>query len=547
MKLTINQKTSIAEGKFGSKASQIAIGMEGRKTWISPVKVRFETSQRNIDLILGLWTDAIVQDERLSAADTKALGELKMAAVDPAIAFKMAPMDFQLENFNRFRDQDKWAIFSEQGTGKTKVALDIISWRALKGTVTGVIILSSPRGVHAQWIEEQLPKHLWDGINPDTYIWDGKKTPDWIGKSTGRLQIISGNIDMLRGKGFEILRQFAQKHRGKLLILVDESDSIKNHKSQRSVKLQKLAEVTQQRSIMTGTPIATDLTDEFSQFYFLDPDIIGHKYVTSFRAQYCRMGGFENRAVVGHINIDKFKDLTAPFIFRATKAELDLPEKIYDSVVFDLSPSQRRMIRELRDQFFAEVNGSSTVSVKNGATALMRIQQITNGFAVDEGDGTTFIDNPRLDALLDLRRQISGPVIIWCRFKEDIAILKKSLPSSVTIYGADKQDERELSKAKFLSGEAQELLATPGAAGKGVDGLQKVCSDAIYYSNSYNAIDRWQSEDRIHRMGMKGSATYFDLIARGSIDRAILANLKRKKDLSNLVLDDIRNVMESIE
>lgn len=548
MKIVVEEKMSVASGQFGTEASQLALRLEGRKKWITHAKLRFETSQHNISTILSLFPEAGVEDARNRQEVANLLEAMEGRPVaTPAPAFVLPPLDFQLENFERFKDKLAWAIFSEQGTGKTKVAFDIISHRWLSGMVTGVIVFSSPKGVHAQWIEEQMPKHLWRNVKILPYIWEGKKPPHWLGKETEELQMISGNIDMLKGNGFKILEKFATQHKGKLLIIVDESDSIKNLNSSRSKKLRVLASVTPQRGIMTGTPIAKDLTDEWAQFYFLDPDIIGHKYLTSFRAQYCIMGGFENRSVVGHRNVEHFKKVTSPHIFRATKSQLSLPEKIYDSVVFDLSPEQRRMIREIREQFFSDITSDSTLAVRNGASAIIRIQQITNGFAVDEDANIHWLANPRFDALTDLRRQISGPVIIWCRFKEDVKLLRKHFPGSVTIFGEDKQNDREQAKDSFLSGASQELIATPGAAGKGVDGLQKVCSDAIYYSNSYNAIDRWQSEDRIHRMGMKGSATYFDLIARGSVDRAILNNLKRKRDISTMVLDDIKQIMEDIE
>jgi superfamily II DNA or RNA helicase len=550
MKIIVEPKTSTATGAFGAAAAAVSLALEGRKQWVAHNQVRFETSQHNISCVLSQFPDSVVEDKRNGFRVASLLDPMEsppVATVPPA--FVMPPRDFQLDNFERFKDKPCWAIFSEQGTGKTKVAWDIICHRALKGSVTGVIILSSPKGVHAQWIEEQMPKHLWPTVRVSAYVWDGKKPPSWLGKATPELQVVSGNIDMLKsGKGFTVLGIFANQHKGKLLVIVDESDSIKNISSVRSKKLRDLASVTRQRGIMTGTPIAGDLTDEWAQFYFLDPDIIGHKYLTSFRAQYCVMGGFENRSVVGHRNVERFKALTAPHIFRATKAMLDLPEKVYDSVVFDLSPGQRKLIRELRDQFFSDLEQGPAVAVKTGAVCLLRMQQISNGFAIDENETMHTLDNPRMDALLDLRRQISGQAIIWCRFKEDVRLVCRAIgPGAVTIYGEDNQQARAEAKESFLKGDATDLVATPGAAGKGVDGLQKVCSTAIYYSNSYNAIDRWQSEDRIHRIGMGGTATYFDLIGRGSPDRAILANLKRKKDVASLVLDDIKQIMESIE
>jgi hypothetical protein len=546
VKLTIDEKTSTAKGNFGALAAKLSLGLEGRKSWLAHNHLRFETSAVNIRLIESLFPDAVKEDIRPIAIAAARATERQITP-DPVPEFVMTPRPFQLENFDRFKDQQQWAIFSEQGTGKSKVAVDIICHRFLKGSVTGVIILSSPKGVHAQWIEEQMARHIWPSIKTLTMIWEGKKPPHWFGKATDELQVVSGNIDMLKGKGFQLLKKFAEKHRSKLMIIVDESDSIKNVASVRSKKLRELASVTRQRAIMTGTPIARDLTDEWSQFYFLNPDIIGHKYLTSFRAQFCVMGGFGNHSVVGHKNVEQFKELTAPYIFRATKRDLDLPEKVYDSVVFDLSDEQRRMIKELREQFFASLSQGPVVAAKTGVTAMLRIQQISNGFVTDEGGVVHHLnDNPRLSALEGLRKSISGPVIIWCRFKEDVKIIREKFPRAVTIFGEDDQFTRAASKEALLSGAALELIATPGAAGKGVDGLQKVCEDAIYWSNSYNAIDRWQSEDRIHRIGMKGTATYFDLIARGSIDRGVLANLKRKKDISTMVLDDIKQIMESI-
>lgn len=547
MKITINYKTSEASGIFGHLAARISLALEGRKQWIAHNRLRFETSEHNLDVLRAAFPSAVVQDERLGEAAQEVLAESEQHPLaSPGLKFVMVPRNFQLENFERFKDKPQWAIFSEQGTGKTKVALDIISWRYLNGKLDGVIVLSSPKGVHSQWVNEQIPKHLWKNVPVLTYIWDRKKLPPWLDKATDELQIFSGNIDMLKGSGYNALELFAKKHSKRLMILVDESDSIKNISSVRSKKLRKLAEGTLQRAIMTGTPIAKDLTDEWAQFYFLNPNIIGHKYLTSFRAQYCVMGGFEGKVVVGHKNLDNFKRITAPHIFRATKRELDLPEKVYDSVVFDLSTEQRRLIKDIRDNFFSLLASGQAVSVGTGATAMLRIQQISNGFIADEAGTLTRIANPRLDALIDLRRQITGPVVIWCRFKEDIRSLKATFKDAVTIFGEDSQQERQVAKEAFLSGRARELLATPGAAGKGIDGLQAVCQEAIYYSNSYNAIDRWQSEDRIHRIGMNGTATYFDLIARGSIDRAILNNLKRKNDISSLALDDIKQIIGDI-
>jgi len=474
-------------------------------------------------------------------------------------AFRMPPFDYQLENFERFKDKPLCAIFSDPGTGKTKTALDIVSHRWLKGLITGVLIFSSPKGVHAQWVEEQIPLHLWDNVSYSAAWWKGSngKVPDSLFYQNKRLHIFSTNIDSLNSdKAYAVLERFCHAHHGKLLIIVDESDSIKSFSAKRSKKLRLLAFNAQcsQRMIMTGTPIAKDLTDEWAQFYFLDRDIIGHKYKTTFQSQFCIMGGFENRHVVGHRNIDLFKALTRPHIFRASKEQLHLPPQIYDTVQFDMTDDQLRLIKEIRDTCIGvlDTEKEQRVLASTAATAILRMQQISCGFArVGEFENEEAIyplpKNPRMEALLELLDQMPDrKVIIWCRFRQDVRNVQDQLGADcVTIHGDDLMGDRYLSKTRFVEDpDVQYLVATPDAAGKGMDGLQNACSTAIYYSNSYNAILRWQSEDRIHRIGQKTTASYFDLIARGSPDKAILKNLRAKKDLSTLVLDDMRRIIE---
>ena len=136
-----------------------------------------------------------------------------------------------------------------------------------------------------------------------------------------------------------------------------------------------------------------------------------------------------------------------------------------------------------------------------------------------------------------------APVVIWCRFQEDCRIINRHfLKDSIQFHAGIPDEERESNLKDWLGKDGPRLLlATPGSAGTGRN-LQGRCQHAIYYSNSENSIQRWQSEDRIHRIGTVGEFTTFtDLIARASRDMKILANLKAKKDLSDLTLNDHLN------
>jgi len=472
--------------------------------------------------------------------------------------FRLPPRRYQQENYEKFRDIHAAAMFSLPGTGKTKTALDIICYRHLAGKLTGVLVLSSPKGVHMQWLEKHIPTHLWDSVDWRGTAWNGRVGPRpwWLGKPEPEaLQFYSLNIDALNSdKAFGAMQTFCASHRGKLMIIVDESQKIKNFTARRSKRLRKLAHQygCDQRMIMTGTPIARDLTDEWAQFYFLDPEIIGVKFKTDFLRDYCIMGGYENRQVVGHRNIEQFQALTAPYIFRADKSELDLPEKVYDEIHFDMSAEQQRMLQEIKHTFSTMVTNadlSPKVLAAHGAAALLRCQQIINGFTITEdGELVVLEQNPRLDVLRDLLDNLGNhPCIIWCRFNQDIATVMNALPGpGMSIYGQTSTAARKTVLAAFEAGSIRYLVASPEAAGSGLDGMQTLCSTAIYYSNSFNAVARWQSEDRIHRIGQSATAIYYDLIARGSPDRLVLENLLAKKTLSTAVLDDVKDMFKEI-
>ena len=87
------------------------------------------------------------------------------------------------------------------------------------------------------------------------------------------------------------------------------------------------------------------------------------------------------------------------------------------------------------------------------------------------------------------------------------------------------------------AGEVDYFVGNPAAAGTGLDGLQ-VAELAVYYSNGFNAENRWQSEDRIHRIGMRGRAHYVDLVTEDSVDNLILKNLSAKKGTARAVFEN---------
>ena len=158
-----------------------------------------------------------------------------------------------------------------------------------------------------------------------------------------------------------------------------------------------------------------------------------------------------------------------------------------------------------------------------------------------------------MEALLELVQKFppKTKIIIWCRFTADIhkgVSQFARLGTALSLFGETEEKERIKVKERFIEDpEVDWLFANPAVAGTGLDGFQKVCSTMIYHSNSFKSVDRWQSEDRIHRAGTRHTCNYIDLVAANTIDRKILQNLQDKKDLAAMALGDFTNIITGDE
>lgn len=443
-----------------------------------------------------------------------------------------------------------FAVFAETGTGKTKILIDMAGTLWCAGLIDAVLIIS-PKGVHEQWVKEQLPEHLGLPYHAQA-ISQKDKIKEW---TPDKLAILSVNIDYVRlENGLKNCFAFIDGFKKRVLLILDESHKIKNYSSNRTETIQALGRACAFRRIATGTPIAKNLVDAFAQYYFLDKRILGQEYITTFKASYCVMGGFELSEVVDHKNVEQFYGRIAPYTFRITKeeADLQLPPKHYARHSFELSEEQRKHYVAMKRDMITQMDNGKLATVANAVAQLTRLQQIGCGFLVSGADKEKGIPgeiqplkNARLEALQEVLESREGKCVVWARFDYDILAIREALGREcVTYYGATSPDARTNAKQRFLDPHSgiRFFVGNPAAGGTGLN-LQGDCRTVVYYSNSFNAIDRWQSEDRVHRIGTKGAVTYIDLVATRSVDTKILNNLRDKKSISDLTFDEIRRLL----
>jgi hypothetical protein len=522
----------LVEGQPTSALFAALKQFEGPRRWTSKQALSLTDSGHNREILAKIG---------ITAPKENAAPDLRLKP--SRLAFKTEPFAHQLTALEKMRAKEHFALFMEQGTGKTKVCIDRAAELFCEGKITGLLAISK-KGVHRQWVESEVPDHC--AVDYEAAYWRNKPLEPALLVRGRTLKIFAVNWDGIKSKkGSEAVLAFCKAHSGSLMIVGDESQEIKNYRTDRYKAAERLIQFGSHRVIATGTPIAKNLTDEWAQLKWLNESILGIKYVTAFRGRYCIMGGFENREVIGHKNVDDFNARVAPHVFRVQKTDLGMLPKQYAKWFYDPSSEQRAAMRELKEEAELMFEDGTKITAANAAVILGKLQQITSGFLLRE-DGTSLQvvapeRNPKLEALQEYLEATPGKVVIWFRFKEEARLIAARLKeigrSFVEYHGSISDKERTKAVAEFNSKSGAEIfLANAASAGTGLNLQHSQCSDNLYFTNTFNAIERWQSEDRTHRMGVTWPVKYTDLLAKGTIETYVLGNLRGKKSLSDLVL-----------
>jgi hypothetical protein len=475
------------------------------------------------------------------------------------IRFHTKPYKHQEETVRKTIDKQDHALFLDMGTGKSKILIDTIQNLYLNGNIEAAVIFA-PKGVCNNWLSIELPKHLLEDEEIGYAGWVGG-TLKQNGPAMKRLGAFKGlkifvmNIEALsHTTGQKVALHFCSKFSNQgLLVAVDESTMIKNGRAKRTQFLMKLGDYARYKRIMSGNPVPRSPEDMFAQMYFLNTMAIGLRSLTAFRSEFCIQqqtyaAGRSFLSIIGYKNLDELRRRVKPWSTRILRSEcLDLPDKVYQEVLVDLTDEQRKAYDDLVKKCVILLE-DKLVTAKETITLMLRLQQIACGYIrADKGDYVS-IKNNRVQALLDLLEGIEGKVIIWCSFVHSIrdiisALVKEYGPETVaSFYGEVDTVSRNESTERFQNDpECRFLVANPAV---GRFGLTLTAAHvAIYYNNSYNLEFREQSEDRIHRIGQTEKCLYIDITAKDTIDNYIKKKL-RDKTLNSMAVNGDELLLE---
>lgn len=471
--------------------------------------------------------------------------------------YKTKPYEHQYVALEKSWDKEEYAYFMEMGTGKSKVLIDNIAMLYDKGKINAAVIIA-PKGVYRNWLSQEIPTHLPSHIQYKSVLWTAltSKTKDKeyqsLFETDYNLHIFIMNVEALSTpKGLNFVRKFLSCHNS--LIAVDESTTIKTPKAARTKNIISIASLAKYKRILTGSPVTKSPLDLYTQFKFLNEDLLGFASYYSFQNRYACMvdkwfGGRKVSVIKSYQRLDELSKIIEPFSYRVLKEDcLDLPDKIYIKREVELTKEQLKLYQSMKLVAMAALNGK-VVKAPHVLTQLMRLHQITCGHLTTESGEIVDIENNRLNELIEILEEVEGKVIIWSHYTHDIRKISLTLKklygenSVVEYYGKTEASIRQENIESFQdpNSKARFFIGNPQTGGYGI--TLTAASTVIYYSNGYDLEKRLQSEDRAHRIGQKKSVTYIDLIAEKTVDEKIVKALRKKINIASEVLgEELKN------
>ena len=443
-----------------------------------------------------------------------------------SVGFTRKLTDEQLRNVGRLVALDSGATFSVPGAGKTTEALATF---AFKTNLKARLLVVAPKNAFAAW-EEQVKLCL-------PYL----KVTRLTGGFSAIEQKLSTKPDLavITYSQLPIVRDIVARHLAseQTVMFLDESHKIKGgeHRVWASAVLS-VSHLPIWKLVMSGTPMPNVVEDLIPQIRFLYPGI---------------QSDADPVPLVQRIHV------------RTTKAELGLPPIHAKGVPVPMTDAQARLYNLCATEVARDAEATLHCNDKGalrrfGRSYMLLLQLVSNPalLTVHQGrfNNSDLLeclqsDSPKIAYICHRARTLAAAgkkVLIWSGFVQNVEIIAERLSDLGADYihggveaGSEEEEQtREAKIARFHDdNNALVLVANPAACGEGIS-LHKVCHHALYLDRNYNAAQFLQSQDRIHRFGVKEETFIEYVYCPFTIDESVNSRLEIKVDRMQQVLRD---------
>lgn len=321
-------------------------------------------------------------------------------------------------------------------------------------------------------------------------------------------------------------------------MFIDEAQFIKNANSRNAKSVKAIQ--AKHKFALTGTPIENSLAELWSIFDFIMPFYL----FTSSKFQ-----SIYEKPIIKDGNEEALSDLNRhirPFILRRMKKEVlsELPDKVETKYMTEMTDNQKKVyaayLANIRNDLFKDgAEGGFERKKIEILAALTRLRQICC-------HPSTFIENykggsGKMELLMEILPDIIGAghrVLIFSQFTSMLHLIEEELKKTEFTYfileGSTNIETRKEYVKSFNEGERDIFLISLKAGGTG---LNLVGADTvIHFDPWWNPAVEEQATDRVYRIGQTNSVQVIKLITRDTIEEKIYKLQKKKKELSDSVI-----------
>ena len=380
--------------------------------------------------------------------------------------------DNQLTAIEKLRQFKVGALFMEAGTGKTRIAIELVN---------------EIREVdYVLWIGPYQTIHRPEGVKTEIDKWGGFRC---------------ANVDYCGIESLQSSDRIYLEYRKKLesstnsFIIVDESLKIKNADAKRTHRLHDFGQLAKYRLILNGTPISRNLLDLWAQMQFLSPKILNMD-MAEFKNTFCeytrvtkRFGcykAYTKEFITGYENIDYLYSLIRHYVF---EADLNLQVKqYYNTLKYTLDEESMEEYQRLKAKYL----DNETLLWKNNNIFLEMTQKMQHTYSCTP---------EKFEKLDELFKTVDeSRTIIFCKYIDSGEACRKYFK-----------------QATVLSYQKESL-------GLNMQHLH----NTIYFDKNWDYALRVQSGRRTFRSGQEYDCKYWDLTGNVGLESLIDKNINKK-------------------
>lgn len=391
----------------------------------------------------------------------------------------------QIQAFEKFKKLKVGALFMQMGTGKTRIAIELVDYNKCD-----LLVYIAPFSTLKN-IEEEFIK--WKLSTP--YILIGYET-----------------IQSSDRKYLDLLNEIDNK---KVFIIADESIFIKNEETKRFRRLCEIRKKCEYALILNGTPLTKNEWDLYNQMEFLSSLIMKmsrQEFLNIFfkKITYKKKGHKENTFYkFSEVNAELLYKMIEPYIF---KCDLDFDKKEvvdYHYVTYENDDTYYQEKEKKLNEYIENRKSETIVNM------LTQLNIIASNYKAKNDELIDYIKNKQ--------------IIVFCGFIKEIEYISNKINCYVITGNTKKRNEI----IESFKNDNKPLLMTYGVGSYSLN-LQ-FCNEIVYSSINFDFAKMEQSKYRIKRIGQDRDIKYTYFLTDLGINKLILENIEKKCTLDNLI------------